>query len=399
MSENQQSSASLKTLKEIAGQRIDELLPKLAALGEAVHGFSEIKFEEHKSSEAVAGMLEEMEFEVERQAAELDTAFVAHHGKTRPCIAFLAEYDALPGIGHGCGHNLIAAVAVGAGAAIRHLQSEGLLPGSIAVIGTPGEEGGGGKVFMVERGIFQDIDAALMVHPGPVNMRDIGSLARIQFDVEFFGQSSHAAALPEMGINALDAIIQTFVGINALRQHVPDDIRIHGIITHGGDAVNVIPEYTSGRFGVRATKMHRAEEAYEKVKKCIEAGALATGCTYKIREDVPYKEMKVNEVLNELAVENLKSLGYDIFPGPERGGVGSTDLGDVSHVTPALSLMVVLPGAGFAWHSKEVHEAAVGTDAWKMVADGAKAIAFTAIDVLAVPGKLDEVKAEFQAHR
>jgi metal-dependent amidase/aminoacylase/carboxypeptidase family protein len=143
--------------------------------------------------------------------------------------------------------------------------------------------------------------------------------------------------------------------------------------------------------------MYGAEQAFEKVKKCIEAAALATGCTYKIKEDVPYREMKVNEILNALAIENLKSLGYDIFPGPERGGVGSTDLGDVSHVTPAISLMVILPGAGVAWHSKEVHEAAVGEDAWKLIADGAKAIAFTAIDVLAVPGKIDEVKSEFQA--
>jgi amidohydrolase len=397
MSDNEQASVSLEKLKGIAGKRIDELLPRLATLAEAVHGFSEIKFEEHKSAEAVAEALEETGFKVERPAAGLDTAFVARYGETSPCIAFLAEYDALPEIGHGCGHNLICAAAVGAGAAIRHLQSEGLLPGGCAVVGTPAEEGGGGKVFMVERGIFKDIDAVLMIHPGPVNMRDIGSLARIQFDVEFFGQSSHAAALPEMGINALDALIQTFVGINALRQHVRDDIRMHGIITHGGDVVNVIPEYTSGRFGVRAAKMNEAQQAYEKVKKCIEAAAMATGCTYKIHEDVPYREMNVNEVLNKLAVENLKSLGHAMFPGPERGGVGSTDLGDVSHVTPAISLMVMLPGAGFAWHSKEVHEAAGGSDAWKVVADGAKAIAFTAIDILAVPTRLDEVKAEFQA--
>jgi metal-dependent amidase/aminoacylase/carboxypeptidase family protein len=221
----------------------------------------------------------------------------------------------------------------------------------------------------------------------------------VNFDFEFFGQASHAAALPELGINALDAIIQAFVGINGLRQHVPDSVRIHGIITNGGEAVNVVPEYTSGRLGVRALQMPIVDQCYEKVKKCIEAAALATGCTYKISEDVPYRDMNVNELLNKLAVENLKGLGRDIFPGPERGGLGSTDLGDVSHVIPAISLMVALYDSGIAWHTKEVHEASNGKDAWKTIVDGAKAIAFTAIDVLAVPERLDEVKAEFQARR
>ena len=396
MGETQQSDKSSKELKGIAEQQIDGLMPELTKLAEDIHGFSELKFEEHRSAEAVASALEKIGFKVERKVAQLDTAFVARAGEEKPCLAFLAEYDALPAIGHGCGHNLIAAVAVGAGAAIKHLQSKGAVPGSIAVLGTPGEEGGGGKVYMVERGIFDDIDAALMVHPGPVNMRDIGSLARIYFDVEFFGQSSHAAASPEAGINALDAVIQTFVGINALRQHVPEDVRIHGIITHGGDAVNVIPEYASARLGVRATNMPKADRVYGNVKKCIEAAALATGCTHKITEDVPYREMKLNKTLNELAVQNLSDLGCDIFPGPERGGVGSTDLGNVSQVIPAVSLMVALIGAGFIWHSKDVHDASVGEGAQKMIAEGAKAIAATAIDVLAIPGKLEEVKRDFE---
>jgi amidohydrolase len=395
MSKAQQSSESVEQLKQIAGQHVDDLLPKLTTLAEAIHGFIETKFEEHQSAEITAGTLQNIGFAVERKVAELETAFVALAGTSKPRIAFLAEYDALPGIGHGCGHNLIAAVAVGAGAAIRHLQTEGMLPGSVAVIGTPGEEGGGGKVFMVEHGVFDDIDAVLMAHPGSVNIRDIGSLARIYFDVEFFGQSSHAAGNPEKGINALDAMIQTFVGINALRQHVPDDVRMHGIITHGGDAVNVIPEYTSGRLGVRASRMPKAERVFANVKKCVEAAALATGCDFKITEDVPYREMKPNKILNDLAVENLKSLGRDIFPGPKRGGLGSTDLGDVSHITPAISLTVALAGPDIIWHSKEVHKASIGEDAWKMIADAAKAIAFTAVDVLAIPGKLDEVKSEF----
>jgi amidohydrolase len=395
MSKAQQSSESVEQLKQIAGQHVDDLLPKLTTLAEAIHGFIETKFEEHQSAEITAGTLQNIGFAVERKVAELETAFVALAGTSKPRIAFLAEYDALPGIGHGCGHNLIAAVAVGAGAAIRHLQTEGMLPGSVAVIGTPGEEGGGGKVFMVEHGVFDDIDAVLMAHPGSVNIRDIGSLARIYFDVEFFGQSSHAAGNPEKGINALDAMIQTFVGINALRQHVPDDVRMHGIITHGGDAVNVIPEYTSGRLGVRASRMPKAERVFANVKKCVEAAALATGCDFKITEDVPYREMKPNKILNDLAVENLKSLGRDIFPGPKRGGLGSTDLGDVSHITPAISLTVALAGPDIIWHSKEVHKASIGEDAWKMIADAAKAIAFTAVDALAIPGKLDEVKSEF----
>jgi len=395
MGKNLQAGGSVKNLKQLAAKKIDELLPGLVTLSEAIHGFSEIKFEEYKSSKTVADFLEEMGFEIQQKAAKLDTAFIARSGSAKPCPAFLAEYDALPGIGHGCGHNLIAAVAVGAGSAIKDLQSEGLLPGSIAVVGTPGEEGGGGKVIMAEQGIFEDFDAALMVHPAVVNMGDIGSLARTYFDVEFFGQSSHAAASPEKGVNALDAIILTFVSINALRQHVPDDVRIHGIITHGGDAVNVIPEYASCRLGVRATRMEKVERVYRNVKKCIEGASLSTGCTYKITEDIPYREMKVNQVLNDIALSNLEALGRNIFPGPKRGGLGSTDLGDVSHIVPAISLSVSIGGTDLIWHSKSVHEAAVGESARQMISDGAKALAFTAVDILASPENLNKVKEDF----
>ena len=391
----------LKPLKARVVREAESLLPRLETLAEAIRGYNELKFEEKKSAALLVETLAGLGFEVVTRAGGLETAFLARSGgRARPAVAFLAEYDALPGVGHGCGHNLIAAASVGAGAALLPLVAEGVVAGSVAVIGTPGEEGGGGKIFLVREGVFAGLDAALMIHPAAVTMPDAGSLARVNIGVEFFGRAAHAASAPHRGVNALDALIQTFVGISALRQQLPEDVRLHGIITHGGEAVNIIPDYARGVFGARATTMAKVMRVYDRVKDCIQGAALAAGCTFKISEDVPYREMQPNPALNDLLMANFRALGRTIDPVPARGGLGSTDLGDVSHVLPSVSPYLRLDGpdpAPLVWHTRAVHEAAVGPSAAKWIEDGAKALAMTAVDLLGDPACLEAARKTFHA--
>jgi amidohydrolase len=402
MDRDREVQERLKPLKARVRQEAEALLPRLKTLAEEIHGFTELKFEERKSAALLVKTLAGLGFEVAPGTGGLETAFFAQAGGlARPAVAFLAEYDALPGVGHGCGHNLIAAASVGAGAALLPLMAEGRLMGSAVVIGTPGEEGGGGKVFLVREGVFAGLDAALMIHPAAVTIPDAGSLARVNFSVEFFGRAAHAASAPHRGVNALDALIQTFVGISALRQQLPEDVRLHGIITHGGEAVNIIPEYSRGVFGARAASMTKVMRVYGRVKDCVQGAALAAGCTYKIAEDVPYKEMRPNPVLNDLLIANFRALGRTIDPLPVRGGLGSTDLGDVSHVLPSVSPYLRLdgpdPSVPLVWHTRAVHEAAVGPSAVKWIEDGAKALAMTAVDLLGDPACLEAARKSFHA--
>jgi amidohydrolase len=389
----------VEELKARAGSRIDEWMPKLKELSLLIHGWAELAYEEHQSAKLLADFLEEQGFSLTRKAAGLDTAFAARSGSGGPHLGFISEYDALPGIGHGCGHNLIAITGAGAGLALQDLQQSGLLPGSVSVFGTPAEEGGGGKIRMLEKGVFDGVDAAMMVHPAPINMPDTGSLAVIPFQVEFHGKSAHAAANPELGVNALEAIIQTFVLINALRQHIPSDQRIHGIITHGGEAANVVPEYTRGEFMVRSPDMARVEATFEKIKACVAGAATATGCTFQLTQGTGYREMNPNPVLRNLFDENMARLGRGYLEGFDPANISSTDMGDISQALPAIHPYLGMDVPDFSWHAKTVHAAAVTDSAWQMAADGAKALVFTAIDVLATPGKLDEVKAAFSAAR
>ena len=386
----------LEELKTRAAAHIDELMPGLKELSLKIHEWAELKFQEHKSSALLADFLEERGFTLTRNAAGLETAFAARRGSDRPHIGFVSEYDALPGVGHGCGHNLIAITGVGAGLALRDLQENGLLPGSVSVFGAPAEEGGGGKITMVDQGLFKDVDAAMMVHPAPINMPDTGSLAVISFKVEFHGKTAHAAANPELGVNALEAIIQTFVLINGLRQHIPSDQRIHGIITNGGEAANVIPDYTSGEFMVRSPNMENVEKTFERVEQCVAGAAAATGCTYTITSEFGYREMNPNRVLRELFDKNMARLGRGYLDGFEPSRISSTDMGNISQVVPAIHPYLGLDVPDFSWHSTVVHEAAITDSAWLMAADGAKALAFTAVDVLSEPGKMDEVRRAFE---
>ncbi len=242
---------STSELKQRAQDYIDEIGPILIEISQTIHANPELAFEEHESMALLAGTAERHGFDVERGVAGLETAFVATSRGIAdgPTIAFVAEYDALPGLGHACGHNIIGTAATGAALALQALRDN--VPGMVKLIGTPAEEKGGGKVIMVERGVFDDVDAAMMIHPGTKAMTTRGTLASNKVDFELFGRTAHAAAAPDLGINALDACIQTFNNINALRQHLTPDVRIHGIITHGGEAPNIVPEYAAASFSVR----------------------------------------------------------------------------------------------------------------------------------------------------
>jgi amidohydrolase len=269
--ENDEQVAEAKA--RIAAE-VGRLHSRFIDMSHQLHSNPELAFEEYKAAELLTNELEEQGFDVQRGVAGLDTAFVATYGSGEPVVALLAEFDALPKIGHACGHNLIATWGVGAGIALRRALPD--IQGTINVIGTPGEEGGGGKVIMAKEGVFAGLDAAIMMHPRDVTYLDRGSLAVTPYEIEFFGKSAHASSAPEKGINALDALLQVFFSVNALRQAFRPHTRIHGVITKGGDAANVIPDYTSADFLVRANDQAYLEELNQRFVDIVNAAALAT---------------------------------------------------------------------------------------------------------------------------
>ena len=310
-------------------KEIDKLSEELWDLALRIHAHPELGFEEYQASTWLAEALEKRGFRVERGVGGLPTAFRAVHPaeKPGPRIAILAEYDALPELGHACGHNLIAAIAVGAALGLAPFKEK--LPGALLVIGTPAEEGGGGKIKLIQAGVFRDVDAAMMVHPADQTLVDRGSLAITEVKIEFHGKAAHASSEPEKGINALDAVIQTFVALNALRQHIKEGSRIHGIITHGGVKPNIVPEYAAALFYVRAPENTYRDELVEKLRKCAEGAALATGARLvftKVGHE--YKAIRPNKTMARIFGRYLAELGYP--PEEPKGGMGSTDMGDVS---------------------------------------------------------------------
>ncbi|MCL0029594.1 M20 family metallopeptidase [Dehalococcoidia bacterium] len=369
----------MEELKEEAIKQIESLKDELIELSDRIHKNPELGFEEHKACAWLTDMLSEHGFEVERGVAGLKTAFRATFtgSKEHPRVALLAEYDALPEIGHACGHNIIAASSVGAAIALSKLN----LPGTVVVLGTPAEEGGGGKIIMIEQGAFKGIDAAMMIHPSDQNLIWKGSLAIKQIRMKFKGKSAHAAAKPEKGINALDAVIQTFNNINALRQHLTEDVRIHGIITHGGVKPNMVPDYAEAYFYVRALEENYLLEVLEKVKNCAKGAALAQGAKVEFEIGRGYRSHKPNHALAEAFEANLLALGVKPDRPPEHGGIGSSDIGDVSHVVPAIHPYISITEGELPGHSPEFAEAACSEKGHRGLVIGAKALAMTAIDL------------------
>ena len=389
--------SNVAELKKRVIEEVEARREELIRIADTIHANPEIAFEEFESAALLSSTLEENGFSVERGVAGLETAFIAGMTGTadRPTVAFLAEYDALPELGHACGHNLIGTAAIGSGLAMRAVLPE--LEGTVQVIGTPAEEQGGGKVVMVEAGVFDPLDVAMMVHPSNVNMTRRTSLTSHKVSVEFFGRAAHAAASPDEGVNALDAVIQTFNGVNALRQHLRDDARIHGIITQGGRATNIVPDYAAAEFGVRAAYVDYALEVIEKVRACAEAGALATGARLEFNvRDYYYANIMPNPRLADLVDANMAALGIEVRLPLAQERMGSSDMGNVSQVVPALHPYIAIGPEEMMGHTVEFREASGSPIGHEGMISAAKFMAMTAVDLLAVPANMAEVKAAFQ---
>ena len=383
----------IKTLKDSVIKEVEAHRSRLRDISLKIHANPELGFKEVKASALLTQYLEENGFAIERGICELPTAFQGRYGNGKPAIAILAEYDALPQLGHACGHNLIAGCAVGAAVASKPAIDK--CGGSVLVIGTPAEEFYGGKVVMAERGAFDNIDMAMMVHPGAHDTATTQALACITLEVEFFGKAAHAAASPETGINALEAMLLSFAAINALRQHVVDKARIHGIITDGGEAPNVVPAHSAGSFLVRAEDNAYLDELKEKVLNCFVGAAAATGARLEYQwGKVLYAPLRNNLTLAELFRQNMKPLGREM-PLASSGRVGSTDMGNVSQIVPSIHPTIAVAPEEVVIHSPEFAEVAASEAGIKGMLDAAKALAMTVVDLIASPETVTKVKEEF----
>ena len=387
-------SEFLSGLKSIIQSDIDNQRRQLADISLKIHSNPETGFNEHKASNWLTQYLETNGFVVERGICQIETAFKANYGNKQPAIAILAEYDALPQLGHACGHNLIAAIAVGAAVASKAAVDK--LGGSVIVIGTPAEEIHGGKIIMSGRGAFNGIDIAMMVHPSTNDTATTKALACASLNVEYFGHEAHAAAHPEEGINALDAIILSFNAINSLRQHIRDDARIHGIITDGGQVVNVVPAHSAASFLVRAKDEAYLEELKNKVLNCFKGAATATDADLKYSwGDVQYAPMRNNTVMANLFIANMNILGRSVkLVNPDQS-FGSTDMGNVSQLVPSIHPSVAIAPKGVSIHSPQFAEAAASESAIQGIINAAKAISMTVIDLLSSPETIEEVNNFF----
>lgn len=364
-----------------------------------IHAHPEVSNYEFFACERLSNQLKAEGFDVQVDVAGHRTGFSASYksAKKGPVIVFLAEYDALAGIGHACGHNLFGSTSSLAAAALRQVIDQ--VGGEVRVYGTPGEEGGengSAKGSFVREGFFRDVDAALCVHPGAdKHYPSTPSLGCAPVDIEFWGKPAHAAGCPEKGINALDALILTYNGINALRQHVTSDVRIHGIITHGGDAPNIVPEYAAAKFYFRAATAPRLEEIYQKVQRIVDGAALMTSAKGRL---APYQNRVENMVLtpgfDALYQKNLELLGETMSPPEEKSGMGSSDVGNVSQVIPTIQPSISITDVPTAGHSEAFKAAACSQKGLRSIALGAKALAFTALDLLESPQLLAAIKSE-----
>ncbi len=377
-------------------EAIQELAPTLTEISLDLHAHPELAFEEHRSADRLTEALRAAGFGVERPAAGLDTAFVGRHGRTgaHPRVAILMEYDALAGIGHACGHNLIAAGGLGAALAAARALPEP--QGELLAIGTPGEEGAGGKIIELEHGVFDGVDSAVMFHPGTRNYAVRHATACTHVIMRFYGKAAHAAGSPEKGVNALNALIHTFVQIDALRQHMTETNRIHGIITHGGDAPNVVPEYAEGNFIVRSFTSKGVEELLERVKACAQGAALAAGARVEFEVGRIYAERKNNRVLAERFTEHLERTGERVEPPHLKGGTGSSDIGNVSLVLPTIHPYMAIAASDVPGHSRAMAEAAGSARGQEAMLHVAEAMANVAVDLLLEPGLVERAWEAFR---
>ena len=372
--------------KAAARHAIEGARSALVGLSRAIHDDPELCFEEHHAAGLVADTLETAGFSVERGVFELPTAVRARTGSGAMSVVLCAEYDALPAVGHACGHNLIAASAVGAAVGLAAVADDVGL--TVTVLGTPAEEGGGGKVFLLERGAFAGAHAAMMVHPWHEDRLGAICLAVDHLEVRFHGREAHASAAPDKGINAADAMVIAQVAIGLLRQHLPAGDQVHGIVTKGGDAPNIVPKETIGRFMVRARTLEDLARLRARVERCFEAGALATGCEHDIRLLSPtYSDYVADEPLLAAWRANVETLGrhFDADQRGERVPTISTDMANVSRALPSIHPLIGLDSGGAVIHEPAFAEVAVGPSSERALVDAALSMAFTAIDAATLP--------------
>jgi amidohydrolase len=374
---------------------VDGLRGQLLATSHDIHANPELLFKEHRASARLADELERGGLRVTRGVGGLATAFRAEldGGEPGPTLAILAEYDALPGIGHACGHNIIATSALGSGLALA--RSGQRFPGRVLIIGTPAEEGGGGKILLAQAGVFDDVDVSFMLHPSRSDMVRRSSLASSRVELVFHGKASHAAGAPDLGINALEAVIQTFVGVNARRLQMRADARVHGIITHGGDAVNVIPARASARFSVRARDRAYQRQLIAMLRQAAEAGATSTGARLEWAETRGYDNTVPNPTIADVMARNMAVIGRAVIEPVPNERMGSTDMGDISQILPAIHAYVAIVPESIANHTVEFATAAASPAGDAAVLDGAVMLAMTAAELLAQPALVAQAKADF----
>ncbi|HYY54392.1 MAG TPA: M20 family metallopeptidase [Candidatus Dormibacteraeota bacterium] len=378
---------------------IDRARDALVALSLEIHRNPELAYREHKAAALLASFLEERDFVVRAPYVGIETSFRADAGRGRPTIAILCEYDALPDIGHACGHNLMAMMGVAAGLGVRAVIDR--LDGAVAVIGTPAEEGEGGKIALLEYAGFDDVDAAMIVHAGSRTLAYRRSLASVRVDIDFRGRAVHAASQPDQGINALDGLILTFVGVNALRQQLRPDARIMGVITHGGSAANIIPEYAAGKFSLRALDRAYRDEVIERFSHVAHGAASATGATVNlsVRRNSAYDNMVPNRAMADRYAEHLRGLGVDVAQESPDERMGSTDMGNVMQALPGIHPYIKIAPEGTPGHSVAFRDAAATAEAHVAALAAAKAMALLTIDLLRDRALLHQVKAEFEENR
>ncbi|BBI31844.1 M20 family metallopeptidase [Cohnella abietis] len=387
-------------LKITIHETIQGFSSRLIEIATFIGAHPELGHEEKQASALLTSELEALGFQVERGILGLETAFIAEYRSARPgpIIGLLAEYDALPELGHACGHHLICTMALGAAAGLRAIADT--TGGTIRVYGTPAEETKGAKIDMTEAGLFDDCDIAIMAHPYHTYEKSGSSLAMDALLFEYYGKAAHAAANPDQGVNALDAVILLFNAINALRQQTKKDARIHGIISHGGQAPNIIPDYAAAQFYVRSASRAYTNELVRKVNACAEAAGIAAGCRLTTSNyEYSYDELRTNESLSEAFTANLITSGIPVEEIQVGHDNGSLDLGNVSLRCPVIHPYIKVVNEPYELHTVEFRDAAQTDPAYKAMVFGATMLAYTACDVLTDAQLLQRVKAEFGAVR
>jgi amidohydrolase len=387
----------IEKLKTVVNSEIDSHYVELADVSRQLHDHPEIAFKEKRSAALLIGFLEQNGFTVEKGIGKLPTAFSARYGNGKPVIVFLAEYDALPKLGHACGHNLIATSSLAAGLASRKAVDN--LGGSVMIFGTPGEELYGGKAIMAAEGTFTDVDIAMITHPGGGDRVLMNTLACETLEVEFLGVAAHAAEAPELGINALEAMIQSYNAINSLRQHIGAAERISGVITDGGEAANIVPAHTAATFIVRAADDPSLDLLKKRVIDCFSGAAKATGAKLKYSWGERYAAMVSNVALGRLFHRNMRTLGRSMRLGDNSILNFSTDVGNVSQLMPTIQPLVSIAPPDVLIHTPQFAAAAATDKALNSMLDAAKAMAMTAVDLLASRENLVKAWKEFRKNK